>query len=307
MNLANYFYENFDEFLNLNVKIFSGYDLLSSYKFCEHIAKKHYENFPVGSILLPRDRRRFLYSIYAFARFADDIADSDRINLSTDERLRALTILEENLKELQNNPPVNNPIFLALKDTIEKKELPIEPFLRLITAFKMDVNFEQPDNWDALEYYCFHSANPVGELVLRVFGEYNERTITFSNQICTGLQLVNFWQDLSIDLKKGRIYIPKSIFENYRCDVSKIFEEGYKEKVNLVLKDILERTNDYFLDGWKLVWLLTNNRLKFEISAIIYGGVKVLKKEFRLGYNLLFKRPKLNFFDYFNIFLKSVL
>jgi phytoene/squalene synthetase len=108
-------------------------------------------------------------------------------------------------------------------------------------------------------------------------------------------------------LKKGRIYIPKSIFENYRCDVSKIFEEEYKEKVNLVLKDILERTNDYFLDGWKLLWLLTNDRLKFEISAIIYGGVKVLKKEFRLGYNLLFKRPKLNFFDYFNIFLKSVL
>jgi len=307
MNLANYFYENFDEFLNLNAKIFSGYDLLSSYRFCEHIAKKHYENFPVGSILLPRDRRRFLYSIYAFARFADDMADSDRINLSTDERLGALTILEENLKELQNNPPVNNPIFLALKDTIEKKELPIEPFLRLITAFKMDVNFEQPDNWDALEYYCFHSANPVGELVLRIFGEYNEKTITFSNQICTGLQLVNFWQDLSIDLKKGRIYIPKSILENYKCDVSKIFEEEYKEKVNLVLKDILERTNDYFLDGWKLIWLLTNNRLKFEINAIIYGGVKVLKKEFRLGYNLLFKRPKLNFFDYFNIFLKSVL
>ncbi len=307
MKFPTIFFEPIEEFLKLNSPFFKCFDSVSAYKFCEKIAKKHYENFPVASWLLPREERRFLYSIYAFARLADDIADSPSLLMSQTERLSALQFIESNLENLTATKNVNNPIFLALQDTIEKKELPLETFFRLLTAFKMDVNFVQPQDWNDLEKYCSFSANPVGELVLRVFGEYNERTIKFSDLICTGLQLVNLWQDLSIDLKVGRCYIPKTYFENYKIDTSNLLNYNVKEKLNLVFREILEKTNEYILDGWKLIWHLENRRLRYEISAIIIGGIRMLRKEFKLKHNLLRKRPRLNLFDYIYIFLNALI
>ncbi|MGB9912344.1 MAG: squalene/phytoene synthase family protein [Candidatus Kapaibacteriota bacterium] len=269
------------------------------------MAKKHYENFPVASFLIPKEDRRFIYSIYTFARFADDIADSLALPLTKSERMDALETIEKNLLALHNYSAVSNPIFYALKDTIEKKELPLEPLLRLLNAFKMDVNFSQPQNWSDLEYYCSFSANPIGELVLRIFNEYNDRTIVFSNQICTGLQLVNFWQDLSLDLKRDRIYIPQNLLDRFNLEISSIFDLSNRIKVEICLKEILEKTREYFIDGWKLVWLLKNSRLRIEINATVLAGIRILGKEEKSGANLLFKRPKLNFFDFIIIFVNS--
>lgn len=305
MNLKNFYLCKIDEFLNLNSKYFQDFDLSSSYEFCKKVTQSHYENFPVGSLLLPKEKRKFLHSIYAFSRLADDIADSKEINFSLSDRLTALDKLEKNVQSLKNFSTINNPIFLALKDTIERKELPIEPFLRLLTAFKMDVNFKQPYDWNDLESYCSYSANPVGELVLRVFQEFNNRTIGFSNQVCTGLQLVNFWQDLSIDLSNGRVYIPRTLFEHYKVDVDRLSDITNREKVGLLIKEIIQRTYEYFLEGWKLVWHLKDRRLKYEINATILGGMRILKKEEKLNYALIFKRPKLKFFDYIYILLNA--
>ncbi|MCX7908030.1 MAG: squalene/phytoene synthase family protein [Ignavibacteria bacterium] len=307
MNLL--FSENLplEELISLKSSYFRNYGILESYKFCEHIAKKHYENFPVGSFLLPKEERRFLHSIYAFLRLADDIADSQELQLSKEDRINALEILEKNVRSFKNFDLITNPIFICLKDTIEKKELPIEPFIKLLTAFKMDVNFSQPNNWNDLENYCAFSANPVGELVLRIFAEYSNKTINFSNLICTGLQLVNFWQDLSVDINIGRLYIPKDLLIHYKCEGLDISINQNKEKVGLIIKEILSKTSDYFIDGWKLVWHLKNKRLRFEINATIIGGLRVLRKEKKYGYNLLFKRPKLNYFDYIYILLNALI
>lgn len=307
MKFPTVFFEPIEEFLKLDSQFFKNTEFTNAYKYCEKIAKKHYENFPVASWLLPKEDRRFLHSIYAFSRLADDIADSPHLSMTQSERLNALDKLEKNISILKETSFVNNPIFLALKDTIEKKELPLEPFFRLLTAFKMDVNFVQPQDWNDLEKYCSFSANPVGELVLRVFGEYNNRTIKFSNLICTGLQLVNFWQDLSIDLKLGRCYLPRTFIEKHNIEALNHLNHNQKEKVNLILREILQKTNEYLLDGWKLIWHIEKRRLRYEVNAIIIGGLRILRKEFKLEHNLLRKRPRLNFFDYIYIFLNAMI
>jgi len=301
------FFEPLDAYCSLFDETFSGFDVERSYQFCKTIAKNHYENFPVGSFLIPRGYRRFFYSIYTFARLADDIADSNNYSIDSNRRHSLLNKLESNISVLLTTERINNPVFLALKDTIERKELPLEPFLKLLTAFKMDVSFAQPENWNDLEKYCNFSANPVGELVLRLFGEYNQMNIEFSNRICTGLQLANFWQDLSIDIPLGRIYIPKDVLKRFGLDFATPISSREKDKLELCFEYLIHRTREYLLDGWKLVLFLRNKRLRFEINAIVNGGVRILAKEKRLGSRLIRRRPRLNFLDYllifFNVFL----
>ena len=191
-----------------------------SFEFCKYIALGHYENFPVGSILIPKEIRKHFYSIYAFS-FADDIADNPNI-LTNEERIKYLSDFE-NILEIYNSKKTNNPIFLALSKTIEEFNIPVETLKKLINAFKLDVNFRQAETIEDLEYYCYFSANPIGELILRLFNHYNSNTGFFSDKICTGLQLLNFWQDLSVDLKNGRIYFPIYILNNLSLNNDDLF------------------------------------------------------------------------------------
>ncbi len=303
--------ENFkifrEDLLSLSAPVFTDFGIERAYAFCKEITTKHYENFPVGSWLIPKDSRRFFYSIYAFSRFADDLADEEGFEFSPNDRIEALNKLGECLIGLQGDEEINNPIFLALKDTIEKKELPLDPFQKLLEAFKMDVNFVQPNNFEDLEKYCFYSANPVGELVLRLFNEYNEKTAKFSDMICTGLQLANFWQDLSIDLPNGRIYIPKIQLENINLTTDDLLLLRKKEHIEMCLKKLIEKTRWYFLNGWQILIYTSNKRLRFELNAIIVGGLRILKKEATLGAKILQKRPKLNSIDFARIFLKALI
>ncbi len=300
----NVILKSINNFCSLYDEAFESYDIEKAYNFCKFVTKSHYENFPVGSVLIPKYQRRFLFSIYAFSRLADDIADSTNLTLEIMERRLLLEKLESNIKNIMSTSLINNPIFLALKDTIERKELPLEPFLNLLTAFKMDVSFVQPKNWEELEFYCKFSANPVGELILRIFGEYSIRNLELSDKICTGLQLANFWQDLSIDIPNGRIYIPEEIFNRFELNKEKILTTEEKEKKEICLSYLIERTKNYLLDGWQLVLYILDKRLKFELNAIINGGLRILEKEKRQGIHLFFKRPKLNFFDYLFIIFR---
>jgi len=293
----------------------------SAYNFCKQIATNHYENFPVGSILIPKKLRKNFYSVYSFARIADDIADE-----SDDEPERRIKYLD-NLKEILSDNSYNweyfenrtsqteaskkndltNPILLSLKQTLNECNIPTEPFLKLLIAFKRDVNFNHPENFNELEDYCYYSANPIGELVLRIFGLYNDTTKKYSDAICTGLQFVNFWQDLSVDLQKGRCYLPHEVLQKYSLNKENLHLRENSVNLSKCLNEIYDYTDSFFKVGWELIHHLKYFRLKIEIKATIIGGEMLLKKIRKMDSQILKTRPAHSKADFLNILLKSIL
>lgn len=269
--------------------------------FTKKIALGHYENFPVGSLLIPQEKRQHFYNIYAFSRISDDIADEPG-NISKEYRIESL----EKLKNMIGEKTNANPIFSALADTMDELDLPKKPFEMLIDAFIMDVNFKQPESFDDLLYYCKHSANPVGELVLRLFDLYNEDTREYSDAVCTGLQLANFWQDLSVDLNNNRCYIPKEILTKYELLLNDLHYNNLDIKLSSCIFEIFDYTEEFFKIGKNLINRLKPYRLKLEIKATIYGGERILYKTRKLGRNIFNTRPELTKIDMINIMIKSI-
>src|SRR6266404_5611726 len=165
----------------------------AAYRHCWQITTAHYENFTVGSWLLPRRLRRHIAAIYAFARTADDLADEGSASVA--ERVARLNEWEQALDECYRGQP-RGPLFVALADTVQQFDLPIDEFRRLLQAFRMDVEFRPFATFEALRQYCRCSADPVGHLILALFGYRDVRRRHLADQICTGLQLANFWQDI---------------------------------------------------------------------------------------------------------------
>ncbi len=295
----------------LDLSIFSGGrfyvdNIESAYFFCEKIATSHYENFPVGSIIIPKNYRKYFYSVYAFSRIADDIAD-ELTGETTEFKLNALNSYSENLRNIKGfSFQKGNPIFVALFDTIEKKKLPLDTLQKLITAFKMDAQFKQAEKFDDLLQYCKYSANPVGELVLRIFDMYSDETSKLSDSICTGLQLINFWQDLSIDLKNDRCFIPIEMLNKFDLQKENLEMEEKNTNFKKCISVILNNTMQIYSKGRKLPKLLKPWRLRFEISLTYESGLAILKKCKKLESKLLIKRPKLYWYDYLKIFIKAL-
>ena len=181
-------------------------NLNSAYSKSLRFAKSHYENFPVVSFLIPKNLKKHVAIIYWFARTADDYADEG--NLSEGERLDKLNNFEYRLKQLLIGKAESD-YEIALANTINEKNLTAENFYNLVTAFRQDVIKKRYENFDEVIDYCNHSANPVGRLILELFDVSSEEAIIYSDKICTALQLTNFLQDVSIDYKKGRIYLPQ--------------------------------------------------------------------------------------------------
>lgn len=285
---------------------FCAQTLEEAQRFCKKIATSHYENFPVGSLLIPKVFREHFFSVYAFSRIADDLAD-ELITIGEDIQLSALNEFEKRLLDTTDRQS-GNPIFLALRHTMMSRNIPPEPFQRLLTAFRRDVHFQRPvtmqDNLD----YCHYSANPVGELVLRIFGLWNSTTSPLSDAICTGLQLANFWQDISRDFEKGRIYIPTNILPDFPLE-NKDNLVGDRNYTNFtrVLKNIFSQTEDFFENGSGLVQHLPYFRLRLEIALTIEGGRAILRKTNRLGGAILIQRPAIRYQDIFWILLQTVL
>ncbi|HVO73453.1 MAG TPA: squalene synthase HpnC [Ignavibacteriaceae bacterium] len=278
------------------------YNLPSVYNEVLHFAKNHYENFPVVSFLVKKNLRKYIAVIYWFARTADDMADEG--DFTSEERLKMLDSFEEKLA-LSVKGNFTNVFEEALYHTIEDKNLTSEYFFNLLTAFKQDVCKKRYKNFDDLLDYCRNSANPVGRLVLELYGIRNEKAFLLSDKICTALQLTNFYQDTLIDYEKGRIYYP--------LDEMKLFE--IEEKVfdlnqnNLNLSKLLEfnirRTRKLFDEGKELINYLSG-RLKLEIKWTILGGEAVLKKIENNNYNIFRERPNLSKKDFFVLFMKSL-
>jgi squalene synthase HpnC len=272
----------------------------AAYDFCRRITLGHYENFPVGSVLIPKNLRKNIYSIYAFARVADDIADEiqgdEDLRIGYLENLAGLVLRSDDFLESESDNSDfkggKNPILWALADNLAEKDLPKEPFLRLLDAFKRDIKFVQAKGFEDLEDYCSYSANPVGEIILRIFGLFDEKTKLFSDAVCTGLQLVNFWQDLSVDLTRGRCYIPQNLLQKYELEINDLQLNEKSVNLRRCLDEIYDYTEEFLRKGRGLVNYLDNARLRTEIKATILGGQQLLKKVKYFDTKIFVYRPR---------------
>jgi len=254
------------------------------YARCAVLARAHYENFTVGSWLLPRDRRHHVYAIYAFCRFVDDLGDELEGN-----RLAALDAWEEDLLRCYDGTP-RHPYLIALQQTVRRFDIPREPFLRLVEANRMDQRATRYPSYADLESYCQHSANPVGRLVLHVFGYRDEQRQRLSDQTCTALQLANFWQDVSRDYAMGRIYIPLEDMARFGYTEDELARGLFTESFRDLMAFEVERARELFRDGLRLIGTL-RGRLKLDIALFSLGGTKVLDMIEAQGYDVLSRRP----------------
>ncbi|MEO8447460.1 MAG: squalene synthase HpnC [bacterium] len=273
-----------------------------AYQYCKEISLKHYENFPVGSLLIPKSKRKFVYSIYAFARTADDIADSDRY--SGEQKLRMLEDFDIELSKIENekldslNPETQN-IFIALYNTINELKIPAEELRNLLTAFRQDAIKERYNNFNELLEYSKFSADPIGHLVLYVFGYdplKDKECFHYSDKVCSGLQLANFWQDVSIDLKINRIYIPQKVMQENTYNEKMLFDKIENDSFRKIMKELVDNTRSIFDEGKKILKFV-RGRLRFELKATIMGGLEILNKIERINYNVLSTRVEINNFD----------
>jgi squalene synthase HpnC len=256
---------------------------------CERIARAHYENFTLGSRLLPRHLRRHIAALYAFARTADDLADEEP---DPARALAGLDAWERELEACYAGVP-HHPVFVALADTVRSFAIPIEPFRRLLAAFRMDVRFVGFVTFDELLHYCAHSANPVGHLVLHLFGHDDAERQSRSDDICTALQLTNFWQDLAVDLRKGRVYLPREDMERFGYTP----EDLGRYAVTPAFRDLMAfqcgRARALFERGLALASMLERGRGR-EIRLFAGGGLAILERLEAVGYDTFRSRPTLS-------------
>lgn len=275
----------------------------SGYTKALKLAKTHYENFPVVSLLIPSRLQKDVAIIYWFARTADDFADEG--NFSSEERLKKLNEFEGKLDILLNTESEND-FEAALKQTISLNKLSPENFFNLLKAFKQDVVKRRYNSVEEVFDYCSYSANPVGRILLELFNIRNEKAFFYSDKICTALQITNFIQDTKIDYQKGRIYYPLNEMQNFQVDEN-MFEMN---RNNLNLKRLIEfsvnRVQNLYDDGRKILEFLSG-RFKYEIAWTINGGKEILNKIRGADYDVISKRPYLNKYDYIKIFGKSLI
>lgn len=260
---------------------------------------EHYENFPVASVLIPAALRPAIHAVYTFSRSADDIADEGDLNPAA--RLEKLQAYRTALRKIQQQPagpddfgsPELNSVFIPLAAIIRHYHLPMSAFQDLLTAFESDVRFTPFANQEALLEYCRFSANPVGLLMLHIYQAVSEENIVFSNQICTALQLVNFWQDIAIDLKKNRVYLPQDSLHRHNITVQNQASEKITPEWIGLMREQIEFTRTMMLAGAPLTKNL-RGRLAWEMRMIIQGGLRILEKIENVNYDVFNQRPVLN-------------
>ena len=263
--------------------------LYQAYRVCEDIARTHYENFPVASRFFPADLRIALAAIYAFARQADDVAD---LPAPSEDRLRALDAIEDAfLRSLDGEP--RGPVLTALADAMERHNLPTEPFLDLLGAFRLDASDATFPAWDDLLGYCRGSANPIGRLVLALHRIEDPETIRASDAICTALQLTNFWQDLGQDLRRGRLFLPLEDLERFGLSARDMTRPSSRQALTKLLAHEVRATRDLFARGTPILGR-TPMLLTLHLRATIAGGRAILRAVERLGWRVLERRPRLN-------------
>lgn len=275
-----------------------------AYSRCSALARSHYENFPVGW-LVPAQLQPHVHAIYAFARIADDFADEEYDSAeapSQETRTRKLTEFGDQLQNALDGKPLDAEyewVFLAVRDTLHKKDVPPRLLFDLLSAFRQDVVKPRYATHDEVLDYCRRSANPVGRIVLHLHGLHDEPLHLDSDHICTGLQLANFWQDVSVDLVKDRIYIPEEDQRAFGFDEKTLFEKEASLPFLKCMEFQVNRTWKLFEKGSALIPKLRTHskRLAWEIRLTWLGGTTILKKIEMQNYNTLHHRPKLGKLD----------
>ena len=266
----------------------------AAYAHCAEVARRHYENFPVASFLLPAHMRPHIAAIYAFARTADDFADEPHRN--PDERLRLLHNYRLALHRAARGEELADPVFVALAETIRRYALPLQLFEDLLSAFEQDVRVHRYDTWVSVLDYCRRSANPVGRLVLQVAAVHDANAERASDALCTGLQLANFWQDFGRDWHDGRLYVPREEILRASADERDLDRRRMTAQWKIAMRACVERTRSFF-DAGKEVADAVSGRLRYELRATWLGGARILDKVEALDYDTLQQRPALTVAD----------
>jgi len=267
----------------------SGCDLAAAQEYTRWLATHHYENFNVVSWLLPKGLHQHFYNVYAYCRWADDLGDE------VPNPMRALQLLdwwERELDACYEGKP-SHPVFVALRQTILAKDIPKQPFADLLKAFRQDQTNKRYPDWDAVLRYCVYSANPVGRLVLYLCGYRDEQRLRLSDATCTALQLANFWQDVSRDLDKGRIYIPLDAAGAHSFSEADIVDRRFDDRYIRLMQDLIARTRTLFAEGMPLAKIV-DSRLSVDLEMFSRGGLAVLDAIEAMGYDTLHKRPAIS-------------
>lgn len=259
-----------------------------AWQYCRQLAHVHYENFSVASLLLPRRLLRHFHAVYAYCRWADDLADETE---GGDHAVALLGWWRQQLLACYAGE-ARHPVFLTLRHTIRRFAIPPQPFLDLLAAFEQDQRVHAYATFDDLLGYCTGSANPVGRLVLYLLECHDEQRGALSDQVCTALQLANFWQDVARDLDLGRVYLPVEDRERFGYPDADLYDLRFTPAFADLMRFEVDRTRDLFFRGYPLVDLVPEEA-RGDVELFIEGGLAILKKIEKVGYNVLDRRPEL--------------
>jgi squalene synthase HpnC len=264
--------------------------LEESLAYTRWLATHHYENFQVVSFLLPKRLHPDFYNVYSFCRWADDLGDEIG---DTSESLRLLAWWRAELQAMYAGERPKHPVFVALQGTSKQYQLPITPFDDLIHAFEQDQTVTRYRDFEHLFDYCKYSANPVGRLVLGLCGYRDEERYALSDATCTALQLANFWQDVTVDLKKDRVYLPVGLLEAHGYPVEALFEHRFDDRFRAAMREAVDVARKLFIEGLPLADRV-DRRLSIDLELFSRGGLRVLDKIEQQGYDVLTTRPSVS-------------
>ena len=274
-------------------------ELRAAYSECRRLASRHYENFPTASYLVPRDKRDALAAVYAFARYADDVADEPGV----ENRLEKLADWRAKLAQSYEGK-TEHPVFLALHDSAERFRLSRENFENLLHAFESDVVVNRHPDFASLLAYCTCSANPVGRLVLELFGYHDPHLFELSDNICTALQLTNFWQDVAVDLSRDRIYLPLDDMARFNYTLDDLRSGRSDRRWQELLAFEIARTRDLFERGRGLPEEV-HPKLRTQLRLTWLGGTEILAGIETASYDVFNRRPSLGKWDFLRLYWRA--
>jgi len=253
------------------------------------LATHHYENFHVVSFLLPKELHQDFYNVYSFCRWADDLGDEIG---DPAESLRLLAWWRRELEGMYRGE-AGHPVFVALADTVGRHSIPPEPFNRLIRAFEQDQTVTSYQTFEQVFDYCVYSANPVGHLVLYLCGYRDAERQRLSDYTCTALQLANFWQDVTVDLQKDRVYLPLDLLQKHGYSLEELRDLRFNRNFEALMREAVDLTEGLFHQGLPLIGTV-NRRLALDLELFSRGGLKILNKIRRQNCNVLTRRPHIS-------------
>jgi len=263
--------------------------LPDAYSYCEHLARTHYENFSVATWFLPKRLRQHFFNVYAYCRISDDLGDETGNPAAS---LELLDRWECELNACYSGAP-RHPVFVALAGTVREFDIPRHEFSDLLTAFRQDQTVTRYQTFDDLLGYCHNSANPVGHLVLHLCGYRDPERQQLSDFTCTALQLANFWQDVSVDYEKGRIYLPLEDLKKYEVSEGDLANRTNSPQFREMMRFEVERARQWFGRGLPLVGQVSRE-LAIDVELFSRGGEEILNAIERQNYAVLGNRPAIS-------------